>query len=71
MDKAKNSKILVVDDEPTRVRLTGQILTHRGYEVLTAGDGQEALCLLFVNKPDLVLLHVEVLSKWLVAINQT
>jgi len=54
MDK----KILVVDDEPTFVRLISQTLTHKGYEVLTAGDGQEALRLLFVHRPDLVLLDV-------------
>ena len=71
MDKAERRKILVVDDEPTRAKLTGQTLTHGGYEVLTAGDGQEALRLLFVNKLDLVLLHVEVLSKWLATENQT
>ncbi|GAH16051.1 unnamed protein product, partial [marine sediment metagenome] len=51
MDKPKRRKILVVDDEPTLVKLISQILTHRGYEVLTAGDGQEALRLLFANKP--------------------
>jgi len=71
MDKAKTRKILVVDDEPTRVKLTGQTLSYRGYKVLTAGNGQEALRLLSVNKPDLVLLHVEILSKWLAAVNQT
>ncbi len=51
-------KILVVDDEPAFVRLVNQTLTHKGYEVLTAGDGQEALRLVFANKPDLVLLDV-------------
>ncbi len=51
-------KILVVDDEPKFVRLVNQTLTHKGYEVLTAGDGREALRLLFAHKPDLVLLDV-------------
>ena len=51
-------KILVVDDEPAFVRLVKQTLTHKGYEVLTAGDGQEALRLVFADKPDLVLLDV-------------
>jgi len=51
-------KILVVDDEPTFVRLVGKTLTHKGYEVLTAGDGQEALRLMFAHQPDLVLLDV-------------
>jgi len=58
-NKPKRRKILVVDDEPTFVKLISQTLTHKGYEVLTAGDGQEALRLLFANKPDLVLLDVK------------
>jgi two-component system KDP operon response regulator KdpE len=51
-------KILVVDDDDTFVRWVRMTLTHKGYEVLTAGDGQEALRLLFAHKPDLVLLDV-------------
>ncbi len=51
-------KILIVDDEPAFVRLVEQVLTHKGYEVLQAGNGQEALRLLFNHKPDLVLLDV-------------
>jgi len=51
-------KILVVDDDPALVRLVDQVLTQKGYLVLKAGNGQEALRLLFVEKPDLVLLDV-------------
>ena len=51
-------KILVVDDEPTQVRLVDQVLTHHGYEVLKASGGQEALRIIFEQKPDLVLLDV-------------
>ncbi|HUV55734.1 MAG TPA: response regulator transcription factor, partial [Dehalococcoidales bacterium] len=51
-------KILIVDDEPAFVRLVEQVLTHKGYEALQAGSGQEALRLLFNHKPDLVLLDV-------------
>ncbi|MFC2019438.1 response regulator transcription factor [Chloroflexota bacterium] len=51
-------KILVVDDEPTFVRLMSKVLTHQGYEVSTAGDGQEALRILFDQRPDMVLLDV-------------
>ncbi len=51
-------KILVVDDEPGQVRLMDQVLTHHGYEVLKASQGQEALRLVFERKPDLVLLDV-------------
>ncbi len=51
-------KILLVDDEPAFVRLVSQVLDQKGYQVFTAGDGQEALRLLFARKPDLVLLDV-------------
>jgi two-component system KDP operon response regulator KdpE len=53
-----NKKILVVDDEPAQIRLADQVLTNKGYEVLKAGSGQEALRVIFENKPDLVLLDV-------------
>ncbi len=51
-------KILVVDDELTFVSLVYQVLTQKGYEVLKASDGQEALRLVFAHRPDLVLLDV-------------
>ncbi len=50
--------ILIVDDEPAFVRLLTKVLTQNDYEVLSAGDGQEALRLLFAHKPDIVLLDV-------------
>jgi two-component system KDP operon response regulator KdpE len=53
-----SKKILVVDDDPALVRLVEQVLSHKGYEVLTAGSGQEGLWLLFHQKPDIVLLDV-------------
>lgn len=52
------AKILIVDDEPALVKLMSQVLGQKEYEVITAGNGQEALKLLFANKPDLVLLDV-------------
>ncbi len=51
-------KILVVDDDPALVRLIDQVLVGKGYEVVKASNGQEALRILFANKPDLVLLDV-------------
>jgi two-component system KDP operon response regulator KdpE len=51
-------KVLVVDDEPAQVRLADMALTHQGYEVLKANNGQEALRLVFEHKPDLVILDV-------------
>lgn len=55
---AKEKKILTIDDEPAFTNLVDQVLTQKGYQVLKASDGQEALRLLFAHKPDLVLLDV-------------
>lgn len=51
-------KILVVDDEPAQLRLVNQVLSHHGYKVLQANNGQESLRIVFEEKPDLVLLDV-------------
>jgi DNA-binding response OmpR family regulator len=51
-------KILVVDDTPENVRLLEAVLIPRGYEVLTATSGQDALDLVATARPDLVLLDV-------------
>ena len=53
-----SKKVLIVDDDPTFVRLVDRILTQEEYEVLKAADGREALRVLFDHKPDLVLLDV-------------
>lgn len=52
------AKILVVDDTPRNVKLIADLLTVKGYSVVTAGSGQEALALVDAEKPDLVLLDV-------------
>jgi adenylate cyclase len=51
-------KILVVDDTPENVRLLEAVLIPRGYEVLTATSGQDALDLVATARPDLILLDV-------------
>ena len=51
-------KILIVDDEPALVEMIVMVLTEKGYEVIKATNGQEALQVLFDGKPDLVLLDV-------------
>ncbi len=51
-------KIMVVDDDPGLLKLVDQVLTQKGYAVLKASNGQEALKLMFTEKPDLVLLDV-------------
>jgi adenylate cyclase len=51
-------KILVVDDVPENVRLMEAVLVPRGYEVLSASNGAEALAVVDREKPDLILLDV-------------
>jgi adenylate cyclase len=58
MDSSGAGKILVVDDIPENVRLLEAVLVPRGYEVLTATSGEEALDLVASVRPDLVLLDV-------------
>jgi adenylate cyclase len=52
------AKILVVDDVPENVRLLEAVLVPRGYEVVTAADGIEALEVVAREEPDLILLDV-------------
>jgi adenylate cyclase len=51
-------KILVVDDVAKNITLLADILTVKGYEVITAQSGAEALILIRNQHPDLVLLDV-------------
>jgi two-component system nitrogen regulation response regulator GlnG len=51
-------KILVVDDEPEVRLVLTEFLESRGYEVTAAGSGAEAISLVDVVKPHVVLLDV-------------
>ena len=51
-------KILVIDDEPSIVKLVQAYLTPEGYEVLTAEDGPGGLKVARAFKPDLIILDV-------------
>jgi DNA-binding response OmpR family regulator len=50
--------VLVVDDEPSILETTRFILESEGYHVLTARDGEEALRVVRVARPPVVLLDV-------------
>ncbi len=51
-------KIMVVDDDPDFVEITRTILLTKGYEVVTAASGDEALTKVRADKPDLILLDI-------------
>jgi class 3 adenylate cyclase len=48
----------VVDDTPKNVKLLDYLLTGKGYAVVTAASGPEALAQVEAERPDLVLLDV-------------
>jgi adenylate cyclase len=50
--------VLAVDDLPTNIRLLDAVLSPRGYRVISAGSGPEALQRVKDQRPDLVLLDV-------------
>jgi two-component system, cell cycle response regulator DivK len=52
-------RILIVDDNEIDVRLLKDILEMRGYDILQAGDGLEAINLAFANVPDLILMDIQ------------
>jgi two-component system, OmpR family, alkaline phosphatase synthesis response regulator PhoP len=54
----QHPKILVVDDEPDIVEMLSYNLANDGYEVLTAHDGEAALPIAKLEKPELILLDI-------------
>jgi DNA-binding response OmpR family regulator len=58
MAEVTAKKILVVDDEPDVASLLTLMLKSQGYDVMAAGDGQEALEKARSGNPDLILLDV-------------
>ena len=55
---AQGRKILLVDDEQQLAMAVKIRLQSKGYEVVTAHDGQQALELIPKERPDLVILDV-------------
>ena len=52
------SKIMVIDDDKKSLELMEAILIPKGHEVITISDPLQAVALIVVNKPDLILLDV-------------
>lgn len=55
---ARRDLILVVDDDPKIVALVRAYLVRAGFDVITAGDGREALRLICERRPRLVVLDL-------------
>ena len=50
--------VLVVDDEPEIVKLVSKFLESRGHRVTVARDGQEALDAIAAEKPDVLVIDL-------------
>jgi len=55
---SSSASILVIDDTPSSLKLTADLLASRGHAVRTAQDGESGLAALDEGWPDLVLLDV-------------
>lgn len=53
-------KILVVDDNQDSLELVVKILKNRGYQMIEAVDGEEALEKAIAENPDLILMDISI-----------
>jgi CheY-like chemotaxis protein len=51
--------ILVVDDNPTNLKLACYVLTCEGHAVLQAGNAAEALAVMQQSPPELILMDIQ------------
>ena len=54
----REKTILVVDDETNLLKTVRDFLVYKGYRVITAVDGEEALKKAHLTKPHLILLDI-------------
>lgn len=53
-----SATILVVDDNPTNLKLVSDVLEFEGYDILKAVDAEEAQIVLGATLPDLILMDI-------------
>lgn len=58
MSKAFKGKVLIVDDAPDTIEIIGKLLRFEGYQVLTAATGEEGIQCVEREKPDVVLMDI-------------
>ena len=52
-------KILLVEDNPVNRRLAGFLMRSQGYDVVEAINAMEALKILVNNRPDLIVMDIQ------------
>ena len=55
---AKQSKILIIDDQPSEVKMVKMALEKANYEVMYAYNGKEGIEKAHQEKPDLIILDI-------------
>jgi two-component system KDP operon response regulator KdpE len=58
-----SSCVLIVEDEPKLVRLVKEVLSASGYQTLTTNSGKQAIEMIALHKPDLVLLDIVLIDE--------
>lgn len=59
MEKAKIDNILIVDDQPSNIRVLSTMLNHQDYKVRKALNGEAAITAVCTEPPDLILLDIK------------
>ena len=54
-----NGLVLIVDDVADNIRVLGNMLKNRGYNVIPATSGSQAISIAKARKPDLILLDIQ------------
>jgi CheY-like chemotaxis protein len=52
-------RILIVDDNPTNLKLVTYLVRAHGYDVDTAGDADQAVAAIGANRPALILMDLQ------------
>jgi CheY-like chemotaxis protein len=53
------ARVLIVDDNPTNLKLVTYLVRANGYEVDTAGDATTAMAAIAAHKPQLILMDLQ------------
>ncbi|HET8920898.1 MAG TPA: response regulator [Xanthobacteraceae bacterium] len=54
-----SKRILVVEDQPDNRQIIRDMLAHTGYEIVEAENGEEALAAIAKQRPDLILMDIQ------------
>jgi len=54
-----NKRILVVEDQPDNRQIIRDMLADTGYEIAEAENGEEALAAITKQRPDLILMDIQ------------